>query len=100
LTPPARWHRRQRFAARTPVPTASLHGGGDGVFRAEVSAAHHGFFTGPCSRRVLDRIGHNVAQEATSDFAQAVRELSRRAARGLPSAAPHRYDAAGSLNPM
>jgi len=54
------------------VPTVSLNGGGDGVFRAEISAAHSKFFTGPYARRVIDRVGHNVPQEAPAEFAQAV----------------------------
>jgi pimeloyl-ACP methyl ester carboxylesterase len=54
------------------VPTVCLQGGGDGVFRAEISAAHRRFFTGPYERRVLDHVGHNVPQEAPEAFAQAV----------------------------
>lgn len=64
-----------RQQPRIAVPTVCLQGGGDGVFRAEISAAHHRFFTGPYARRVLDRVGHNVPQEAPQAFAQAVLEL-------------------------
>ena len=60
---------------RIAVPTVSLNGGGDGVFRPEISAAHRAFFTGPYARRVLDRVGHDVPQEAPAEFAQAVLEL-------------------------
>lgn len=74
------------------VPTVCLHGGGDGVFAPEVSAGHRRFFTGPYARRVIDRIGHNVPQEAPVEFAQAVLELVRREVQGqkvgdLPGAA-------------
>jgi pimeloyl-ACP methyl ester carboxylesterase len=58
------------------VPTVSLNGGSDGVFRCELSAGHDRFFTGPYSRRVLDRVGHNVPQEAPQAFALAVLELA------------------------
>lgn len=64
-----------RQQPRIGVPTVSLNGGGDGVFRAEISAAHSKFFTGPYARRVIDRVGHNVPQEAPAEFAQAVLEL-------------------------
>ena len=64
-----------RRQPRIGVPTISLQGGGDGVFRPEVSAGHQRFFTGPYERRVIDRVGHNVPQEAPAAFAQAVLEL-------------------------
>jgi pimeloyl-ACP methyl ester carboxylesterase len=60
---------------RIAVPTVSLNGGADGVFRAEISAAHRCLFTGPYARRVFDRLGHNVPQEAPAEFAQAVLAL-------------------------
>ncbi len=62
------------------VPTVCLQGGGDGVFRAEISAGHRRFFTGPYERLVLDRVGHNVPQEAPEAFAQAVMGLIHSAA--------------------
>jgi pimeloyl-ACP methyl ester carboxylesterase len=60
--------------------------------RPEVSAGHRRFFTGPYARRVIDRIGHNVPQEAPVEFAQAVLELVRGEVQGqvvgdLPGAA-------------
>lgn len=64
-----------RRQPRITVPTVSLNGGGDGVFRPELSASHHRFFTGPHARRVIDRVGHNVPQEAPAEFARAVLEL-------------------------
>ena len=60
---------------RIAVPAVSLNGGGDGVFRPEISEAHRPLFTGPYARRVLDRVGHDVPQEAPVEFAQAVLEL-------------------------
>lgn len=59
------------------VPTISLDGGGDGVTRADGSARHRKFFTGPYARRVIDRVGHNLPQEAPAAFAEAVLELAR-----------------------
>jgi pimeloyl-ACP methyl ester carboxylesterase len=67
---------RLRQQPRIGVPTVVLHGGGDGVFRAEVSESHHRFFTGPYVRSVIDRVGHNVPQEAPVAFAQAVLDLT------------------------
>ena len=64
-----------RQQPRIGVPTVSLNGGGDNVFRADLSAAHRRFFTGPYARRVVDRVGHNVPQEAPAEFAQAVLDL-------------------------
>jgi pimeloyl-ACP methyl ester carboxylesterase len=65
-----------RQQPRIGVPTVSLNGGGDGVFRCEISASHRRYFTGPYARRVVDRVGHNVPQEAPAEFAQAVLELA------------------------
>lgn len=36
-------------------------------------------FAGPYARRVLPRVGHNVAQEAPVEFADAIRELGTEA---------------------
>jgi pimeloyl-ACP methyl ester carboxylesterase len=56
------------------VPTVSLQGGEDGVFRPEISVAHQRLFTGPYVRRVIDRVGHNAPEEAPAAFAQVVLE--------------------------
>lgn len=61
------------------VPTVVLHGGSDGVFGPAVSEAQRRFFTGPYARRVLERVGHNIPQEAPAAFARAVLELVRSA---------------------
>jgi pimeloyl-ACP methyl ester carboxylesterase len=58
------------------VPTISLDGGGDGVTRADGSARHRRHFTGPFARRVIDRVGHNLPQEAPGAFAAAILELA------------------------
>jgi pimeloyl-ACP methyl ester carboxylesterase len=57
---------------RIGVPTIALDGGGDGVARADGSARHRPYFTGPFERRVIPRVGHNLPQEAPQDFADAV----------------------------
>ena len=70
----------ERLLRRQPrigVPAVSLNGGGDGVFRPDISAGHCKFFTGPYARRVIDRVGHNVPQEAPAEFSQAALELVR-----------------------
>ena len=68
----------QRLVERPPigVPTISLDGGHDGVMRADGSLRHRRFFTGPYARRVIDRVGHNLPQEAPAAFAAAVLELA------------------------
>lgn len=60
------------------VPAIALHGGSDRVHQPEESAGHHRHFTGPYERRVLERIGHNVPQEAPAAFAEAVLALAGR----------------------
>ena len=72
------------------VPTISLDGGGDGVFRADGSLRHARFFTGPYERRVVDRVGHNLPQEAPAEFARAVLDLARTSALTQPRSLPRR----------
>jgi len=60
-----------------PVPTIVLHGDGDGVAPADMSASHGKLFAGPYQRRVIPVVGHNPPQEAPDDFAAAVVELCR-----------------------
>jgi pimeloyl-ACP methyl ester carboxylesterase len=60
------------------VPTIALQGEVDGIQPPAASEHHHRFFTGPFSRRVLPRIGHNPPAEAPRDFADAVLELVKR----------------------
>ena len=78
----------QRLVERPPidVPTISLDGGHDGVMRADGSLRHRRFFTGPYARRVIDRVGHNLPQEAPAAFAAAVLELAIGRFQGDPPA--------------
>jgi pimeloyl-ACP methyl ester carboxylesterase len=57
------------------VPTIVLHGASSGIQPPEASEKHTRFFAGPCQRRVLPKIGHNLPQEAPRAFADAVLEL-------------------------
>ena len=63
------------------VPTINLHGGHDGVGPAPEQDNQATHFTGPYSRRLLPRIGHNVPQEAPADIVTALRELMRETTR-------------------
>jgi pimeloyl-ACP methyl ester carboxylesterase len=63
------------------VPTINLHGGNDGVGPAPEQDNQAAHFTGPYSRRLLPRIGHNVPQEAPADTVTALRELMRETTR-------------------
>lgn len=58
-----------------PVPTISLDGLDDGVLPLGGSAGHRHRFTGPYHYRALAGIGHNLPQEAPSEFAAAVLDL-------------------------
>ncbi len=68
----------QKLAAqpKIAVPTIALQGEVDGVAPAAASEQHHRCFTGPFTRRVLPRIGHNPPAEAPQAFADAVLELA------------------------
>ncbi|KTC09212.1 alpha/beta hydrolase [Pseudomonas marginalis ICMP 11289] len=59
------------------VPTVILAGSSDGVTPAQNEQQALGKFTGPARRLILDGIGHNVPQEAPTDFAQAILSLLR-----------------------
>lgn len=59
------------------VPTVNLHGLADGVHPAPAKDRDAAKFTGRYERRLLERIGHNVPQEAPAVFADAVAELAR-----------------------
>src|SRR6516165_10295227 len=65
----------KRLAARPPIaaPTIVLHGEGDGSPTASDPQA--GFFTGPCQRRLIPVIGHDVPQEAPKETVAALLEL-------------------------
>ncbi len=68
----------QKLAAqpKIAVPTIALQGEVDGVAPPTASEHHHRFFTGPFTRRVLPRIGHNPPAEAPQAFADAVLEFA------------------------
>ena len=57
------------------VPTVAMDGSGDGVMAPSGCAGHERFFTGPYERRVVPLVGHNLPQEAPSEFAEAVLSL-------------------------
>lgn len=61
--------------ARQPViavPTINLHGAADAVTPAMPDDPGAAKFVGPYARRLLPRIGHNLPQEAPTEFAAAV----------------------------
>ena len=58
-----------------PVPTICLHGAGDGVGPVQSSAGHARHFTGSYERRVIPLVGHNIPQEAPTEFAKAILDL-------------------------
>jgi len=64
--------RRLAAQPRIPVPTIALEGGGDGVMSSGGCIGHERFFTGDFERRVIPLVGHNLPQEAPSEFAAAV----------------------------
>lgn len=57
------------------VPTIALQGEADGVQPAHTSEGHAEYFSGPFTRRILPRIGHNPPQEAPQVVANAILEL-------------------------
>jgi pimeloyl-ACP methyl ester carboxylesterase len=71
---PAVEQTEQRLSVRPEinVPTIALHGGDNGVQPASPWERHRELFTGPFERHVIPGVGHNVPQEAPSEFAEAV----------------------------
>lgn len=74
---PAFEETERRLAAqpKIAVPTIVLHGSDNGVTPVAVSEDHARFFRGANERRVIPVTGHNLPQEAPSDFAAAVLSL-------------------------
>jgi pimeloyl-ACP methyl ester carboxylesterase len=74
---PAFEETERRLAAQPLIaaPTIVLHGSDNGVTPAAVSEDHARFFGGAYERRVIPVTGHNLPQEAPSDFAAAVLSL-------------------------
>jgi pimeloyl-ACP methyl ester carboxylesterase len=68
----------QKLAAqpKIAVPTIALQGEVDGIQPPAGSEHHHRFFTGPFTRRVLPRVGHNPPAEAPRAFADALLEFA------------------------
>jgi pimeloyl-ACP methyl ester carboxylesterase len=58
------------------VPTINLHGLADGVHPVPTKDRQAEKFIGEYERRTLEKVGHNVAQEAPRAFSDAVAELS------------------------
>jgi pimeloyl-ACP methyl ester carboxylesterase len=67
--------RRLAIQPRIAVPTIALDGAGDGVMPLGGSEGHDRFFEGRYERRVIPWVGHNLPQEAPSEFAAAVLSL-------------------------
>ncbi len=67
----------QRLASkpRITAPTITIASDFDGT--AKDGTAYRGIYTGPYEHRVLNRIGHNVPQEAPEQFAAAVVDVDR-----------------------
>jgi pimeloyl-ACP methyl ester carboxylesterase len=67
----------QQLAAQPPitVPTISLDGDDGGFGPADRSPSERAHFIGPYEQRVLQGVGHNVAQEAPDAFTSAVLDL-------------------------
>lgn len=67
----------QQLAQSPPisVPSVILSGADDGVSSKRDDAAAVRGFTGPVRRQVLAGVGHNISQEAPTEFAQAVLDL-------------------------
>lgn len=57
------------------VPTINLYGGHDGVSPVTETDTQGKNFTGFYERRVVPNVGHNVPQEAPSEFTAAMRDL-------------------------
>ena len=60
---------------RITVPTITIASDFDGA--AKDGAAYRAIYTGPYQHRILDKIGHNVPQEAPEQFAAAVVDVDR-----------------------
>jgi pimeloyl-ACP methyl ester carboxylesterase len=68
----------QKLAAqpKIAVPSIALQGEVDAIQSPAASEHQRGFFTGPFTRRVLPRVGHNPPQEAPHAVVEAVLELA------------------------
>jgi pimeloyl-ACP methyl ester carboxylesterase len=57
------------------VPTITLDGANDGLVPVTHGAAHAAKFTGERRHRIIENAGHNLPEEAASEFAAAVLEV-------------------------
>ncbi|WP_034885988.1 alpha/beta fold hydrolase [Ensifer aridi] len=60
------------------IPTIVLQGGDDGVDPPSSADDDAKYFTGPYERRIVPGAGHNLPQEAPTEFAKAVLDLSQK----------------------
>jgi pimeloyl-ACP methyl ester carboxylesterase len=67
----------RRLATSPPITVPTVTIGSDFDGPAKDGASYRGMFTGPYAHRVLDGIGHNVPQEAPTQFADAVVQVDR-----------------------
>ncbi|MDT5080935.1 MAG: hypothetical protein QOJ80_5572 [Mycobacterium sp.] len=67
----------QRLAAKSPITVPTITIGSDFDGPAKDGSAYRALYTGPYQHRVLDGIGHNVPQEAPTQFAAAIADVHR-----------------------
>jgi len=67
----------QRLAAKPPIAVPTITIGSDFDGPAKDGSSYRALYTGRYQHRVLDGIGHNVPQEAPSEFASAITDVAR-----------------------
>lgn len=67
----------QRLDARPVITVPTITIGSDFDGAAKDGASYRRFYSGKYQHRVLDGIGHNVPQEAPSEFASAITDVTR-----------------------
>jgi pimeloyl-ACP methyl ester carboxylesterase len=67
----------QRLAAKSPITVPTITIGSDFDGPAKDGSSYRALYTGPYQHRVLDGIGHNVPQEAPTQFAAAIADVHR-----------------------
>ncbi|MGV0743904.1 alpha/beta fold hydrolase [Mycolicibacterium sp. XJ870] len=67
----------RRLAAKPPVTVPTITIGSDFDGAAKDGAGYRNLYTGPYEHRVLDGIGHNVPQEAPTEFTSAIVDVVR-----------------------
>ncbi|KAA0099630.1 alpha/beta hydrolase [Mycolicibacterium sp. P1-18] len=66
-----------RLSARPPITVPTITIGSDFDGAAKDGSAYRALYTGPYEHRVLDGVGHNVPQEAPSQFAAAITDVAK-----------------------